>query len=74
MRQRWRLAAHRMQMQEAQAQAECKRDGRVKGHFAKADGDIAPTEAEIEAVSLKIAQQDKAVDTSVEQKHLVENG
>ncbi len=65
---------HRMRVQKAEAQAQNQGDRSVEGHLAQTDGDVAQAQAEVEAGSLKLADEDEAVDAGVEQQDLVEDG
>ena len=61
-------------MKKAEPQANCQRDRRVKGGFAQTDGKVFEAQAEIEAGSVKLADEDEAVDSRIEKKNLVEDG
>ncbi len=63
-----------MGVQKAEPEAEDESDGRIKDDFAQADGNVFEAQAEVEAGSFKLADEDETVDTRIEQENLVEDG
>src|SRR5579862_5706672 len=63
-----------MQMQKAETEAEGQRNRGIEGGFAQANAKVFEAQAEIEAGSRKLADEDEPVDARIEKNNFVEDG